>query len=222
MPRIRTLKPEHRQHRKVGPLDHITYRLWVGMILEADDEGRLVYDAAALRVLIFGYHVDVTRAIIEDSTSALAAIGLIRRYVVNGQNYVDFPSWHDHQKIDRPRPSLLPTYEASSKARRILDDHSSNIREESRGVDERSRGLVADRILDSKDSMRQQTPGSRTTRARARSNPKAKKNQEFACAKGIDARPANPPRPDFLDAVHRMTVKYPELTDPSGEGRADA
>ena len=42
MPRIRTLKPEHRQHRKVGALDHVSYRLWVGMILEADDEGRLV------------------------------------------------------------------------------------------------------------------------------------------------------------------------------------
>ena len=41
MPRIRTLKPEHRQHRKLGPLDHLTYRLWVGMILEADDAGRL-------------------------------------------------------------------------------------------------------------------------------------------------------------------------------------
>lgn len=128
MPRIRTLKPEHRQHRKLGPLDHVTYRLWVGMILEADDEGRLAYDPEALRVLIFGYHVKVSRAIVERSTNVLAGLGLITRYAVAGQEYVWFPSWHDHQKIDRPRPSLLPMCEASTIIRRTLDDHSSLIR----------------------------------------------------------------------------------------------
>lgn len=127
MPRIRTLKPEHRQHRKVGALDHVSYRLWVGMILEADDEGRLVYDPEALRVLIFGYHVKVHREIVESSTNALARLGLVCRYAVEGQEYVSFPSWHDHQKIDRPRPSLLPPCEASTSIRRAFVEHSSLI-----------------------------------------------------------------------------------------------
>jgi len=127
MPRIRTLKPEHRQHRKVGALDHITYRLWVGMILEADDEGRLVYDPEALRVLIFGYHVKVSRALVDASTNRLERLGLVCRYAVDGQEYVWFPSWHDHQKIDRPRPSLLPMCEASTIIRRTLDEPSSLI-----------------------------------------------------------------------------------------------
>jgi len=113
MPRIRTLKPDHRQHRKVGPLDHVTYRLWVGMILEADDEGRLVCDTEQLRVTIFGYHPRVTGALIESSLSRLDKAGLVQLYAMGGLRYAWFPSWRDHQVINRPTPSRLPPYEDS-------------------------------------------------------------------------------------------------------------
>ena len=59
-PRIRTIKPEHKQHRKVGQLTDFQYRLWVGLITEADDEGRLVGNAPQLRALIFPYQGDLT------------------------------------------------------------------------------------------------------------------------------------------------------------------
>jgi uncharacterized phage protein (TIGR02220 family) len=135
MPRIRTLKPEHRQHRKVGPLDHVTYRLWVGMILEADDEGRFVYDPDALRVLIFGYHPRVSRAIVDASASLLESVGLIRRYLANGQTYACFPSWRDHQRLDHPTPSKLPE-----------PNDSVNVREDSANARENSRGIGKERI----------------------------------------------------------------------------
>jgi hypothetical protein len=57
VPRIRSLKPDHRTHRCVGKFSDREYRLWVSMILEADDEGRLVVDADQLRVV----SVDVAR-----------------------------------------------------------------------------------------------------------------------------------------------------------------
>ena len=120
-PRIRTLKPEHRQHRKVGPLSDREYRLWVGMILEADDEGRLVCDAAQLRSLIFAYQPKVPLPAIEAALVRLARVGLIRLYGVGTLRYADFPSWHDHQRIDRKIPSKLPMYEDSSSTRRALD-----------------------------------------------------------------------------------------------------
>lgn len=157
MPRIRTLKPEHRQHRKVGALDHISYRLWVGMILEADDEGRLVYDPEALRVLIFGYHVKVTRALVEASTNRLAGLGLVCRYAAEGQEYLWFPSWHDHQKIDRPRPSLLPMCDASTNARRTLDESSSLIGKDLEGKGSEGNGRE-DRATDSREPSAN-TPG---------------------------------------------------------------
>lgn len=128
MPRIRSLKPEHRTHRKVGRLSDRAYRLWVGMILEADDEGRLIADAGELRLLVFGYHPGVTDASIETSLEVLAKPRLIRLYTVNGTRYADFPSWRDHQRIDRPTPSRLPSYEDSTTARRGLDEDSTTAR----------------------------------------------------------------------------------------------
>ena len=133
MPRIRTLKPEHRQHRKVGPLSHADYRLWVGMILEADDEGRLVCDARQLGALIFGYHQDVTPVLIEDSLRTLATLRLIRLYVHNGTRYADFPSWGDHQRINRPTPSKLPPYDDSLSIHGGLQDDSLLIGREGKG-----------------------------------------------------------------------------------------
>ena len=133
MPRIRTLKPEHRQHRKVGPLSHMDYRLWVGMILEADDDGRLVCDPPQLAALIFGYHHEVTPRLIEDSLNTLARLGLIRMYAHNGTRYADFPSWSDHQRINRPTLSKLPSYADAVKDHGTLIEDSLLIGKEGKG-----------------------------------------------------------------------------------------
>lgn len=115
MPRIRTLKPEHATHRKVGTLTDREYRLWVGMITQADDEGRLVWSTQQLRVLLFGYHPKVSAEMVEAAGRRLDGLGLIRIYSVNGKNYAWFPSWHEHQKISHPAPSQLPPYDDSVK-----------------------------------------------------------------------------------------------------------
>ena len=128
MPRIRTLKPECRTHRKVGRLSDRAFRLWVGMILEADDAGRLVADAGELRLLVFGYHPKVTDADIDKSLEVLARPRLIRLYTVESIRYADFPDWLDHQRIDRPTPSRLPSYESSLSDRRVLDESSTSPR----------------------------------------------------------------------------------------------
>ena len=90
MPRIRTLKPEHRQHRKVGPLSDREYRLWVSMILEAEDSGRLVCDATQLRAVTWPYHPRVSAAHVEAAIQGLACTGMIRLYEHHGVRYADF------------------------------------------------------------------------------------------------------------------------------------
>lgn len=108
MPRIRTLKPEHRQHRKVGRLSDRDYRLWVGMICEADDEGRLVADPAQLRLVVFGYQ-KITTGQVAEALDRIAALGLIQIYDSGaGEVYAAFPSWHEHQRINRRQESQLP------------------------------------------------------------------------------------------------------------------
>src|SRR5262245_6618719 len=126
MPRIRSLKPEHKQHRKVGILTDGEYRLWVGMLTEADDEGRLVADASWLRAVVFPYQPKVTVAVVDCRLSRIAELGLIRLYQVEATRYAEFQSWADHQSIDRPRKSKYPSYkpnlDVSTKHRRAIDD----------------------------------------------------------------------------------------------------
>jgi hypothetical protein len=134
MPRIRSLKPEHKTHRKVGPLSDRQYRLWVGMITEADDEGRLVADAEQLRALIFAYQPRTTAAHIAADLDRLSAVGLIRLYVVNDTTYADLPSWRDHQRVERPSPSKLPPYCYSSNDHRLLTEDSVKTPAGSEGI----------------------------------------------------------------------------------------
>ncbi len=124
-PRIRTLKPEHKTHRKVGPLSHRLYRLWVGLITEADDCGRFVADADQLRVTIFPYHPTVE---VEPGLRALAERQLVVLYQDNGVRYGAFPSWRDHQRINRPSPSQIPApNEHSLNAHGALTEGSVSI-----------------------------------------------------------------------------------------------
>lgn len=138
MPRIRTLKPEHRAHRKVGPLSDRDYRLWVSLILEADDEGRLVVDTRQIRAVTWPYGSNISLSMVEASLSRLEALGLLMRYRVGAVEYACFPSWHDHQVINRMRPSSLPAPHGA------FTEHSLNTHgaftEHSRGNEGRKEG----------------------------------------------------------------------------------
>lgn len=140
MARIRSLKPEHKTHRKVGQLTDREYRLWVGMITEADDAGRLVGDIEQLRVTIFPYQRKTTAEDIEMALSALAAQELIRIGETSGVRYVYFPSWEDHQKINRPSKSKLPPYKQNSEdslnTHGIVNDPSLPIKDQGSRIKE--------------------------------------------------------------------------------------
>jgi len=140
MPRIRTLKPECLHHRKVGKLHDRAFRLWVAMILQADDEGRLVADLEQLRAVVFAYHARVKITDIDAALGELTRVGLVRRYTIGGVAYADFPSWHDHQRIDRPRPSMLPCFSEYTGLR----EDSSSPREDSSSPRANSSGLCED------------------------------------------------------------------------------
>ena len=140
VPRIRTLKPEHKTHRKVGPLTDRQYRLWIGMITEADDEGRLIAEPLQLRAMIFAYHPAVTARHVIDDLAFLSDRGLIRLYSIGDTGYADFPSWRDHQVIDRRQVSKLPPYQDSTTTREdstidrrsIEADQGSRIKDQGR------------------------------------------------------------------------------------------
>ena len=108
MPRARMFRPEHRSHRKVGQLSHFEYRIWVGMVLEADDEGRCTTDAQQLKASIVPFASRITLASVMHAVAKLAQVGLISLYEVGGNTYAFFPSWHDWQHPKYPTPSRIP------------------------------------------------------------------------------------------------------------------
>lgn len=133
MPRIRTIKPEHKQHRKVGQLSHFTYRLWVGLLTEADDEGRVVADPLQIRVVVFPYFPRITAAQIQAGLDEIARVGLGVMYIVAGVQYIVLPSYPDHQRISHPSKSKLPSPP--------IPEHSGGLR----SIPEDSGGLHRDR-----------------------------------------------------------------------------
>lgn len=130
MARIRTIKPEALLHRKVGRLSDRALRVWLALLTQADDEGRVVADTAQVKLWAFGYQMNARLKKIEAAIQEVATSGLIQLYVVNGTRYANFPSWKDHQKIDRPSKSKLPPPpfdESSTNPQRVLGEHSTGI-----------------------------------------------------------------------------------------------
>lgn len=125
MPRIRTLKPEHKVHRKVGRLEDRSYRLWVGLVTEADDEGRFIADTEQLRALVFPYQPKLSLEKVDAALGTLASVGLVTLYRVNGTRYGCFPDWTEHQKVSHPYPSKIPPCsEDSGTFQNVLEDSS--------------------------------------------------------------------------------------------------
>jgi hypothetical protein len=122
MPRIRSLKPEALQHRKVGRLSDRAFRLWVACLTQADDYGRLIFDPGQFRLLVWGYHDAIRAAEVLGALRELVGTGLVRGYLVDkpaagaGTVYLDFPSWQDHQKVDHARKSGLPAWTEQAAA----------------------------------------------------------------------------------------------------------
>jgi len=108
-PRIRSLKPESLQHPKVGKLSDRAFRLWVGLITQADDEGRLRWRPDQFsRIIVFGYHEKVTATMVSETLLEIVVADLAYHYVVDDKEYVELHDWKEHQKVDRPVPSILP------------------------------------------------------------------------------------------------------------------
>lgn len=130
MARIRTLKPELWLSPQVMNLSHGARLLFIGLITQADDEGRGSADARRLKAAIFPGD-DILAANVSEWLIEVSAQRLVIVYDggEHGQIY-QLPSWSDHQSIDRPKPSRYPS---STNSRRTVDDTSPKDREGSEG-----------------------------------------------------------------------------------------
>lgn len=109
MPRIRTIKPELPQSQSIGRLSRDARLLFIQLFTVADDAGRARAASRLLASLLYPYDDDAP-ALIDGWLAELERHGQVRRYVVDGSEYLEIVKWLEHQKIDRPSASRLPEY----------------------------------------------------------------------------------------------------------------
>lgn len=91
---------------RIAQLSDFEFRLWVGLITQADDAGRGDARPAIIKGRVFALRERVTVKDIESSLHALAAAGCVSLYTVGGKPYFQFPSWAEHQRIRDAKPKF--------------------------------------------------------------------------------------------------------------------
>lgn len=156
-PRIRSLKPDIWQDEKLGRCSIGARLLFVGLISQADDEGRFRAAPALMRASIFPH--DDPLAGMDGQLPGIGASGLdvdgwlvelsdaqlIRLYEIRGERYGDLPGWAKHQRVDHPRPSELPSCKKPRRPKRPISPKHAGLSQKPR---DDSRILPPDRDRD--------------------------------------------------------------------------
>ena len=89
---------------KIASLTDFEFRVWIGLITQADDAGRGDARPAIIKGRIFPLRDRVTSKEIDAAVHGLAAKGCVSLYTVGGKPYFWFPTWSEHQRIRDVKP----------------------------------------------------------------------------------------------------------------------
>ena len=123
MARIRSIKPEFPHSESMGAVSRDARLLFVQLWTLVDDSGRARGNSRILASLLFPYDDDA-KDLIGGWLEELESVSCVRRYMADGETYIEVCKWLKHQKIDRPTASKLPAF----------DESFARIREPSRGI----------------------------------------------------------------------------------------
>jgi hypothetical protein len=109
MSRIRTYKPEFWSSESLArDLTRDQRLLYLGLITEADDEGRFLTAPRRLIGAIFPFDEDLEERWVQESLDLLERTGRLVQYRVEGRAYAFLTHFSEHQVICRPSKSRLP------------------------------------------------------------------------------------------------------------------
>jgi hypothetical protein len=110
MARKRMIDPSFWADEKLGTVEPVVRLLFMGLISQADDEGRLNGHPSLIKSLIFPYDHGIDVSDVNDWISLLALDErkLIQRYEVDHQKYILITNFKKHQTINKPQKSKLP------------------------------------------------------------------------------------------------------------------
>lgn len=110
MARIRTIKPEAFFSESLAEVTVEAERTFFGLLTQADDHGRHRDNAAIIAGLLWPLRAEHNSVKVEDDLQQLANAGLVCRYTgCDGRRYLHIVTWFEHQKIDKPSQSRLPS-----------------------------------------------------------------------------------------------------------------
>ena len=141
MPRRRMLDPSFTDDTAVAQLTRDERLFLVGCLRNADDDGRLIGNAAYLKAEIFMYDDDIglqrMREIRDSTLEKMRSwrpdnMWHLRVYQNSGIDYLYFPNWDSMEKPSHPTPSKLPPppAEDSGLPREALTKQSRELPEE--------------------------------------------------------------------------------------------
>ena len=126
MPRQRFIHPELWTDPSLGQLTPTERLFFIGCFSNADDDGRLLGNAAFLRSTIFPYDdisIGEIEAIRERVTSACHNLVYYR---VDGIEYLAFTKWAEYQKPKYPKPSKHPAPPENRHGENMGEDFSKD------------------------------------------------------------------------------------------------
>lgn len=102
----RVIKDSIRTSKSVNALSDFQFRVWLYLITYVDDYGRGSADPELLKGLVFTRRKGVTEVQIQKAIADLANAGMINLYEVDGEPFLYFPNWHEHQRIRDCKPKF--------------------------------------------------------------------------------------------------------------------
>lgn len=110
--RIRTIKPELREHAPFATLTDAAARLFVMLYTLVDDKGRCPADASFLAGAVF-YGRPRPPSVVGRLVRELVKAELVATYTAERRQYLEIVGWLDkervtHQRIDKPQPGRYP------------------------------------------------------------------------------------------------------------------
>lgn len=100
----RIIKESLCSSEKIASLSDFEFRLWIGLITQADDAGRGDARAAIIKGHVFPFRERVSIKDIDAALQVLAAKGCVALYKVDGKPYFLFPGWVKHQRVRDCKP----------------------------------------------------------------------------------------------------------------------
>jgi hypothetical protein len=131
MPRIRTIKPDFWDDKKVASLDMPARLLFIGMWNFADDYGTIEADPSWIKTRIFPRDEKLRTSDVQSWLDALVKARMIEPFQYNDEAFYNIRTFKSHQRIDKPSKPSIPLEdkrrvlgESSTTAPVVLDDGS--------------------------------------------------------------------------------------------------